>query len=124
MSYPVSLLGGGTSPICHPAGPHQSHKCTKNITKVTTFYIDKEGNSTFKIACVNSSNLVLPCQPLGGYITHLSARGTPKSPKSTKNITKVTTFYLVATFIGKERNSLFQNCMYQFLCSHSTLSAS
>ena len=61
---------------------------------------------------------------LRGYITHLSPRGTLSEPQSTKNTTKVTTFYLVGTFIGKEGNSPLQNCIYQVLCSRPTLSAS
>ena len=37
-SHPtLSACWGGTSPICHPTGPHQSHKYTKNTTKVTRF---------------------------------------------------------------------------------------
>ena len=114
-----------TSPICHPAGFHQSPKSTKNTTKVTTFYIvatftGRKGNSPLQ-NCIYQFFCSRPTLS-GGVTLPISCLARPhQSPKIT---TRVTIFYLVATFIGKEGNSPLQNYMYQLLCYRPTLSAS
>ena len=64
-----------------------------------------------------------PFSLLGGYITHISLTGTLSEPQTYQKSHQNNLIFL-ATFIGKEGNSPLQNCLYQFLCSCPTLSAS
>ena len=98
-SHPtLSACWGGTSPICHPTGPHQSHKHTKNTTEVTrfslvVFFLGKEEYSPLQ----NRICHILDSHPTlsacwGGTSPICHPTGPHQSHKSTKNTTKVTRF--------------------------------
>ena len=127
--FPHSTRFRSTSPICHPTGPHQSHKYTKNTTKVNRFslvlfFLGKEGYSPLK----NRIYHILGSHPTlsacwGGTSPICHPTGPHQSHKYTKNTTEVTRFSLVLYFLGKEGYSPLKNRIYHILGSHPTLSA-
>ena len=103
---PSSSLGGA-SIICHPRGPPQSLKATKNTTKITrfglaVFLVGKEGNSPLKTTkCQVFLIRPTPSTSLGGASPIRHPRGPTQSPKATKNTTEITRFGLAVFLVAQ-----------------------
>ena len=79
----------GTSPICHPTGPHQRSKSTQRATKIARFsFVDV-------LMSIKGFSLLLPYHPLDGMTPISHPTGPHQRPKSTQCAREIVRFPFV-----------------------------